>query len=94
MPRVITIQIDLDELPAMIQESAQTCFAAHRIQLAIDGCVLPFEDVARYMREMGNNTAGVLALHEVDKPCEICGVVYPQEHDHRKHNLPPIGGKL
>jgi hypothetical protein len=65
MSRPIRVQLDLDTLPTIIRESVQQCFAVHRVQLAIDGRVLSPEETARYMREMGNNTAGVIALQEV-----------------------------
>lgn len=66
MARPIRVELDLDTLPAMILESAQTCFTAQRIQLAINGRILSPEETAKYMREMSNNTAGVIALHEAE----------------------------
>lgn len=67
MARRLVILVDLDELPKLILESAQTCFGAHRVQLYIDGKPLTIADTATRMHEMSNNVAAAIAATgEVD----------------------------
>ena len=49
MPRFVTIKVDLDDLPGMIENSARACLKAHDISLP-----------PAYLKEMGNNVAGVI----------------------------------
>ena len=61
MARKVTIEVDLDELPTMIRQSAQTCLAAHGIQFMERGRLLSAEETAARMRELGNNVAQLVA---------------------------------
>lgn len=47
MPNRVTITVDIDELPKLIETSATTCLRAHGIELS-----------DKYFKEMGRNVAG------------------------------------
>jgi hypothetical protein len=57
MSRRITITIDMDDLPGLVEQSARTCLKAHDISL-------PDE----YFREIGNNVAaGIVSVGDMEQ---------------------------
>jgi hypothetical protein len=51
MPRFITLKIDLDDLPRLVEESARVCLAAHKMSLPPE-----------WLKEVGNNVAGAIVV--------------------------------
>jgi hypothetical protein len=95
MPRFITLKIDLDDLPRLIEESARVCLAAHKISMPPE-----------WLREIGNNVAGAIVVvgdleHTTDRldlwahiVSEHCNMAPPgsvsdmMEHHEHEHEGP------